>query len=350
MKRIFVLFSVIFLLLNSGCAGNDNSPSASSGANPVSRTEFMMGTVVTVKIYDENKEDVLEPVFERIKTLEKMITVNEDESASEIQQINAHAGIGPVEVSDEVYTLIEAGKSYSERTEGSFDITIGPLTSLWRIGFPDARKPSQQEIEQVLPLIEYKNIELNPEKRTVFLRRKGMQLDLGAIAKGYITDEVVKVLKKHDVTSAIVNLGGNVYVLGKNTEGDGWTVGIQDPFAPRGDIIGITTLSDKSVVTSGIYERFLEVDNVKYHHLLNPKDGYPYNNELAGVTVITDQSIDGDALSTSLFSKGLEEGLEFVEDFAGVEAIFVTRDKQVFITSGLKNNFELTKSGFSLAN
>ena len=151
-----------------------------------------------------------------------------------------------------------------------------------------------------------------------------MLLDLGAIAKGFITDQVAEVLKENDVTTAIIDLGGNIYVMGNNPSRKDWTVGIQDPFAPRGETIGVISESNKSVVTSGIYERVLEVDGKSYHHLLDPVNGYPFNNDVAGVTIISSKSVDGDGLSTSVFSKGIEGGLEFIEQFEGTEAIFIS--------------------------
>jgi thiamine biosynthesis lipoprotein len=305
-----------------------------------------MGTVVTVEIYDKGKEDVLEPAFERIQTLADQITVNE--AGSEINSINANAGIQPVKVSKDIFELMDAGNAYSIQSNGSFDISIGPLTDLWRIGFPDARKPTQSEIDAVLPSIDYRQIELNEEEQTVFLKNKGMRLDLGAIAKGFITDQVAEVLKENDVTTAIIDLGGNIYVMGNNPSGKVWTVGIQDPFAARRETIGVISESNKSVVTSGIYERVLEVDGKNYHHLLDPVNGYPFNNDLAWVTIISSKSVDGDGLSTSVFSKGIEGGLEFIEQFEGTEAIFISTEKKVYITSGLKNNFELTNDEFTM--
>jgi len=305
-----------------------------------------MGTVVTVEIYDKGKEDVLEPAFERIQTLADQITVNE--AGFEINSINANAGIQPVKVSKDIFELMDAGNAYSIQSNGSFDISIGPLTDLWRIGFPDARKPTQSEIDAVLPSIDYRQIELNEEEQTVFLKNKGMRLDLGAIAKGFITDQVAEVLKENDVTTAIIDLGGNIYVMGNNPSGKVWTVGIQDPFAARRETIGVISESNKSVVTSGIYERVLEVDGKNYHHLLDPVNGYPFNNDLAWVTIISSKSVDGDGLSTSVFSKGIEGGLEFIEQFEGTEAIFISTEKKVYITSGLKNNFELTNDEFTM--
>jgi FAD:protein FMN transferase len=353
MKRIWLVFVLMLIIgIVAGCGGqstkteNETLKKPELTTTPYKKTEFLMGTVVTVKIYDKGKEAVLEPAFERIQTLANQITVNE--AGSEIDSINADAGIQPVKVSNDIYELMDAGNDYSIKSNGSFDISIGPLTDLWRIGFPDARKPAQSEIDAVLPLIDYKQIELNKKEQTVFLKKKGMQLDLGAIAKGFITDQVAEVLKENDVTTAIIDLGGNIYVMGNNPSGKDWTVGIQDPFAPRGETIGVISESNKSVVTSGIYERVLEVDGKSYHHLLNPVDGYPFNNDLAGVTIISDKSVDGDGLSTSVFSKGIEGGLDFIEQFKGTEAIFISTDKKVYITSGLKDNFKLTNDKFEM--
>jgi len=350
-KNKLLSILLIFLLFLSGCAGQEKEAKEPKLlTSPYKKTEFLMGTVVTVKIYDEGKEEVLEKAFDRIKYLAAQITVNENEKKSEIDEVNRKAGVEPVKVSKDIYELIQAGEAYSVDTKGSFDISIGPLTNLWRIGFPDARKPEQSEIDAVLPLIDYEQVELNKKEQTVFLKNPGMMLDLGAIAKGFITDEVVEVLKANNVTTAIVDLGGNIYVLGNNPSGRDWTVGIQNPLLSRGETIGKISENNKSIVTSGIYERYLEVDGKTYHHLLNPDDGYPFNNDIAGVSIVSEKSIDGDGLSTSLFSKGIQGGLEFVENFKGVEAIFISTDNKVYITSGLKKNFELTNDEFELAN
>ncbi len=353
-----ILFSILFLLILSvfvGCNGEAKKQKSDQKfvTPPYERTEFLMGTVVTIKIYDKGKEDVLDPVFHRIKRLADLITVNEEDAAdSEVAEVNKKAGIEPVKVSDDIYEVIKAGVDFSTKTEGSYEVTIGPLTNLWRIGFPDARKPDQSEIDAVLPLINYKDVELNSEEKTVYLTRLGMQLDLGSIAKGFIADQAVDVLKEHEITSAIVDLGGNIIVVGNNPSGSKWSVGIQDPRIDiaRGKTIGKIPESDKSIVTSGVYERYLEVEGKKYHHLLDPTTGYPFENEIAGVSIISDKSVDGDGLSTSLYSKGIEDGLKFIEQFEGAEAIFITFDKKVYITSGLKGVFQITNDEFELVN
>lgn len=350
-KFLLILFSILLSVGLISCNQKDNANENKKAltTDPYARTEFTMGTKVTIKIYDQGKEAVLEPVFQRIFDLAEKIDVNDDAIESEVDKINNNAGIQPVKVSDDIYKLIARGYDYSEASGGSYDISIGPLSELWRIGFPDARKPSQEEIDAVLPLIDYKQIILNEEEKTVFLQNTGMRLDLGSIAKGFIADEVAVELRKNDVTSAIIDLGGNIYVVGTNASGKKWTVGIQDPDASRGAIIGKIPESDKSIVTSGIYERVLEVDGKKYHHLLNPADGYPFNNEVAGVSIISDKSIDGDGLSTSVFSKGIKGGLEYIEQFEDTEAIFISTDNKVYITSGLKGQFELTNDHFEMA-
>ena len=189
-------------------------------------------------------------------------------------------------------------------------------------------------------------------KKRYFYHERECNLDLGSIAKGFIADETVEVLKEYDVTTSIIDLGGNIIVVGNNPGGKKWTVGIQDPDqeAARGEIIGKITESNKSIVTSGIYERVLNIDGESYHHLLDPKTGYPFNNDIAGVTIVSDKSTDGDGLSTSVFSKGIKGGLQFIEQFEGAEAIFISHDHKVYITSGLKENFEITNEEFELVN
>ncbi len=350
-----LLFSLITLgisfMVLTGCSNSANKTTTESSAStkilkdPYSDEQFLLGTYVRIRVYDEGKESALKPAFDRVKELGDKITINQ--KGSEIDEVNEQAGIKPVKVSDDVYTLVKRAYEYSQDSQGGFDMAIGAITQLWRIGFDDARKPSQEEIDQALKLVDYHKIELNDKEKTVYLKEKGMIIDLGAIAKGYITDEVVKVLKKQGVTTAIVDLGGNVYVLGHSPRGENqdWTVGIQDPNMARGSVLGSIKERNKTLVTSGIYERYLEVDGKKYHHLFDPKTGYPFDNDIASVTIITDKSIDGDGLSTAVFSMGVKKGLEYVESELnnGTEAIFVTKDDKVYVTDPIKDTFKLSE-------
>ncbi|EAG3581222.1 FAD:protein FMN transferase [Listeria monocytogenes] len=355
MKKWKIIISVIILALVVSACGNSSKETKSEPSDskklmdqPYSKTDFLMGTVVTLKIYDKGKEDVLDKGFDRIKDLAAKITTSDSEKTSEVDKINEQAGKKPVKVSKDVYYLIQEGLKYSENSGGSFDITIGPLTSLWHIGFSDARKPSQAEIDAVLPLINYKDVKMNDKDQTVYLEKEGMELDLGAIAKGFITDETLKVFKENKVTISIIDLGGNIYVQGNNPNGNKWNVGIQDPFSPRGSVIGKLPESNMSIVTSGIYERYLEVDGKTYHHILDPKTGYPFDNDIAGVSIVSKKSIDGDGLSTATFSKGVKGGMDYIEQFEGVDAIFISKEKKVYETSGLKGQFELTDKDFQM--
>lgn len=343
---------VLFLFIIAGCSTEKIATDTPKiNKEPYSDQQTLIGTYVQIRIYDDGKEEVLEKAFDKVKDLGDRITVNE--KGSEIDEINDQAGIKPVKVSDDVYELVKRAYEYSADSDGGFDMAIGPVTQLWHIGFPDARKPSQDEIDEALKLVDYKKVKLNDKEKTVYLEEKGMALDLGAIAKGYITDEVVKVLEENDVTTAIVDLGGNIYVLGNSPrkEGADWNVGIQDPNQARNTVIGKIKESNKTLVTSGIYERYLEVDGQKYHHLFNPDTGYPFDNDIAGVTVITDKSIDGDGLSTAVFSMGVKKGLEYAESLDNVDVIFVTKDDKIYVSKGIEKTFEIDKdSGYTMGN
>lgn len=345
----FVAFSCLFSLVACNTPTKETATQSKATTkllqDPYSDEQFLLGTYVQIRIYDEGKKAALKPAFARVKELGDKITINQP--GSEIDAINQQAGIKPVKVSDDIYALLKRAYEYSKDSQGGFDMAIGAITQLWRIGFDDARKPSQAEIDQALKLVDYHKIDLNDQEKTVYLKEKGMIIDLGAIAKGYITDEVIKVLKQQGVTTAIIDLGGNIYVLGHSPRGKNqdWTVGIQDPNLARGSVLGTIKERNKTLVTSGIYERYLEVDGKKYHHLFDPKTGYPFDNDIASVTIVTDKSIDGDGLSTAVFSMGVKKGLDYVESKLnnGTEAIFVTKENKVYVTDPIKDTFVLAK-------
>ena len=342
-KRLAISLLLIFSLAILGGCSKDNK-----STEPLSRSEVLMGTVVTVSLYDSNDEAILDKVFNKVKDLESILSINENGTL--VDEINEEAGIKPVKVDNDTYNIVKKGIEYSNLSNGLFDISVGPIVKLWNIGLPEARVPSQEEIDEKLPLIGYSDIEIDDTNKTIFLKRKGMIIDLGGIAKGYTADVISNILTEEGVKSAIINLGGNVFAHGSKVNGDDWKIGIQNPFTERGGIIGTITTSNKSVVTSGIYERYIEQDGVKYHHILSPFTGYPYDNEIAGITIVSDKSVDGDALSTSVFAMGVEKGMEFVNTLDGIDAIFITKDYKVYITDGLKSIFTLTNSDFTLEN
>lgn len=343
MKKKAISFFVAILLVFSfiGCAEKKK-------AEPIHRTELFMGTAIKVTVYDKQDEEILDKVFKRIIEIEDLVSINKDNT--EITNLNKNAGIKGVKLSEDSFNIIKKGLEYSKLSNGGYDVSIGPLVKLWSIGLPEAKVPNKDEIKNVINKIDYKKVKVNDETKEVFLEDKGMMLDLGSIAKGYAADEIVKVLKENNVKQAIIDLGGNIYALGLKDGDKDWKVGIQDPFTERGNVVGSVEVSNKSVVTTGIYERFIEKDGVKYHHILNPKDGYPYKTDIAGVSIIADKSVDADGLSTLVFTKGLNEGIKFIEDLDGIDAIFITNDRKVYTTKGIKDNFKMINESFTLSN
>ena len=312
---------------------------------PVEKETYLMGTVIQLKIYGINAEAASEKAIKRIGEIESEMSVNI--KTSEISKLNAKAGISEEKISSDTYSVIKKSIEYSKLSGGALDATIEPIVKLWGIGTDKERVPSKNEISEKLKLVNYKDIILDDKNSTVKLKRAGQAIDLGAIAKGYTADELKKVLLANKISSAIINLGGNVFAVGKKLDGTNWNVGIQNPLDTRGQYLGTVSVADKSIVTSGNYERFFIKDGKRYHHIFDPKTGYPAEQGLISTTIISDKSIDGDALSTSTYILGLEKGLKLVESIKGVEAIFITADKKVYTTPGLKGIFNLTNKEFT---
>jgi thiamine biosynthesis lipoprotein len=290
--------------------------------------------------------------MEMIRHYESILTVNDADDESEVERINANAGVQAVQVSDSSFTLIQEALAYSQKSEGRFNAAIGPLVKLWNINFDGARKPDQAEIDEVLPLLDYNKIILDEESQTVFLAEAGMRLDLGGIAKGFVADRVHSFLSEQGVESAIIDLGGDLFMLGSNRGGNEWNVGVRNPSLSRSqnpeDLAGTVRVENKAVVTSGVYERYVMVDGVRYHHLLNPETGFPFETGLSSVTVIADRAIDGEGYTKILFGMGVEAALEFVEGIPGIEAILISEDNEIHLSSGLRESFTLRNDDFTL--
>ncbi|MDR1219173.1 MAG: FAD:protein FMN transferase [Treponema sp.] len=297
------------------------------------QSEEALGTVCTVNLYEAGSRSVYNEIFSRFREIEDRMSINKD--GSEVDAVNAAAGVAPVRVSEDVFEVVEASLRYAELSDGAFDPSVGALVKLWGIGSDDARAPAQEEIDAVLPLVNYRNVALDKDKRTIFLSQPGMTLDLGGIAKGYAADEAVKIIKKHGIQSALIDLGGNIFVYGKRNGKKTWRIGVQDPLGERNKGLGVVEIEgDATLVTSGVYERFLEIDGKRYHHILSTRDGRPVNNGLLSTTIIAKTSMDADALSTAVFALGYEKG-EALAISRGVEAIFVFEDKTVRATAGV---------------
>jgi thiamine biosynthesis lipoprotein len=315
-------------------------------SKPVSETRQLLGTTCTVTLYDRAPRGIFEKVFARIDEIERRMTLNG--TGSEVIAVNEAAGRAPAAVSPDTFSVISAGLEYSRLSQGAFDITIGPLVKSWGIGSDSARVPPEHEIREKLALIDYTKVRTDERSGTVYLEEPGMMLDLGAIAKGYAADETVRILTENGVKSAIIDLGGNIMLVGKKSDGTDWRIGVQDPDGMRGSYIGVIESGPGAVVTSGVYERFFVRDGVRFHHILDTETGYPVDNGLTSVTIVTPRSTDADGLSTSVFSLGLEKGIELIEHLPGVEAIFLTWDKQIWITSGLTGSFKTLDPAYTI--
>jgi thiamine biosynthesis lipoprotein len=309
------------------------------------QAEFVLGTVCTISLYDRGKPQVYRKIFDRLREIENRMSVNM--AGTDADRINAGAGIEPVTVHPDVFEVIERALHYAEISGGAFDPTVGPLVSMWGIGGDDPRVPAPEEIEAALPLINWRDVVLDREKSAVFLRRPGMALDLGAIAKGDAADEAAEIIRKAGIPRAIIDLGGNILVYGEKQDRSPWRVGIQDPLEPRGAYLGVIEARDQTVVTSGVYERLFEVDGVQYHHILSPTQGYPARNGRLSATSVAGNSIDADALSTSVCVLGYEQGKALIESLEGVEAVFIFEDKSVRLTGGA--DFTITNTEYRMA-
>lgn len=323
---IGILISIVFLNKNTS-------------VKEISKTNMYFDTVITITLYDA-KESYIDECFQICQTYEKLFHPNLKDS--DVSKINQKAGTGEyVSVDRDTLELIETGIRYSKLSNGSFDITLGKLSSLW--GFDTFSKtggktslPDESEITSVVSNIGYEQIEIKDQM--VRLINKDAKLDLGGIAKGYVADKLKDYLKSKDVKHGIINLGGNILLIGTKPDKSNYHIGIQKPFSSTRDYIRIVDTKDKSIVTSGIYERYYEIDGKIYHHILDAKTGYPVENELASVTIISDKSVDGDALSTLIFTKGLEDGMEIINNTANIEAVFITKKGRVILSQGIKDS------------
>ncbi|MDR2588273.1 MAG: FAD:protein FMN transferase [Spirochaetales bacterium] len=317
-----------------------------SCSSPQSHTEYVLGTLCSLTLYENHKKEIFEKVFTRVREIDALMSRTLPES--DIYKINSLSGEAPAPVHEETFRLVEAGIEFSRLSNGAFNIAVGPLVTLWSIGTQAAAVPPKDALPAALALTSYEDIILDKKSLTVFLKKKGMALDLGAIAKGYAADEAARILRDNANPRAIIDFGGNILVTGTRPDGKKWQVGVQAPGANRGEYIGIIEAQDTSVVSSGVYERFfVSEDGLKYHHILDTRTGAPVDNGLLSVTVIAHSSQKADALSTLLFALGLPEALRLAENTPGVEALFVTDGKKLHATRGLKKIFRLTNTQYS---
>ena len=331
MKRILLIINLLLIIsLFSGCTKFTN--------NQINVSGQYFDTAVSITIYGGTK-DVADKCKDICSKYENMFSNNID--SSEISMININSAKGNwTTVSNETLELIKKGIEFGNISNGLFDITIGEVSNLW--DFKDGNNlPDPATINEKISNVNYKNIEI--DGNNVRLSNPNAKLDLGGIAKGYIADKLKEYLLSQNIDSALINLGGNVLLVGSKLDGSNFRIGIQKPFEESGETILVVNTHDKSIVTSGTYERYFYKDNKLYHHILDTHTGYPVENDLCSVTIISDSSMMGDGLSTTAFLMGLNDGLNYIESLENTEAIFIDKDLKIHTTTGLDiNNNEVT--------
>ena len=345
------------MLLFTGCGNITDADTSTTGNQPISISSIKLNTAVQITIYDSQDKALLDDCLALCDKYELIFSRTNDKS--ELYKLNHRKDVsdgdfstdGPTtpcpvsgtadtwHISEDLAALLSEGLDITRESDGAFDIAIAPLTSLWDFTAEDPEVPDDAAIQKALPLCSSDGVTIDGEDIT--LPSDDIQFDVGAIAKGYIADRLKDFLIKKGVKSAIINLGGNVLCIGSKPDGTPFKIGIQKPFADRNETEAVMDITGKSVVSSGIYERGFKQDGKLYHHILNPQTGYPYDNGLISVTIISDQSVDGDALSTTCFALGLEDGLKFAEK-KGVQAVFITEDYELHYTDGFRDEIRVT--------
>lgn len=318
--QIAILLLIGLLLGMTGCQRT---------VEPVSSTGFYFDTFISVTLYDitepQRADDILNGCMELAGRYEQLFSRTVE--TSDISRINAHPGEW-VNVDPETAALLQTACDYAERSDGLVDPSIGAVSSLW--DFHEAAGsviPSDAALTEALSHVDYRRITIRDSK--VLLAEEGMILDLGFIAKGYIADRMKEYLLDRDVHSAVISLGGNVLTIGNKPDGSPFHIGIQKPFADTGVSLLTIEASDRSVVSSGNYERYFEKDGILYHHILSTKTGYPVDSGLSQVTILSDDSVTGDALSTLCFLSGYEKATDLLKSYPDVQAVFVLDDGSV---------------------
>ena len=334
MKRM-IAGILTFVLLLSGCTSSNMQQTGEL---------FIMSTYVTQQVYGEHADEAIHAVNELLEAYDATFSLYKEDS--EINRINQNAGTA---VSEETFSLIQKAKQYSESSGGLFDLTVAPLSTLWGINSENPRVPSDEEIAAALNLVDYRDVILEESEQTVYLKREGMAIDLGGIAKGFFCEKIEEIYRQYDVSSALVSIGGNIYTYGQKPDGESYRLGIRNPNDLNGSsIMGILSSHDEVVSTSGAYERYFEQDGMLYHHILDLETGFPAQSDLLSVTVICKDGGLADFLSTTLYLEGRKAISSYLnsEQF---QVIVIDQNNQVYISPSLKERFTITDSAFLLS-
>lgn len=329
---VMLIFTVTLIITQTGCGGVEK----------VEKSSYYMDTICTITIYDmegmneEAAGAAIDSTFGLCADYENLISATKE--SSDVYKVNA-AGGKAVSCDEDTVELLKMGIKYGDLSDGRFDITLGQVTDLWDFHAEEPKVPADADVASALKAVDYQQIQIEGTK--VSMKNPEGKINLGGIGKGYIADRAAEHLEGLGVTSAIVNFGGNIVVIG-DKGGDAFKIGIKDPNHAEGDVLGAVSVTDSTVVTSGVYERCFEQDGKVYHHILDVKTGYPVDTDVMSVSLIAPKGYSGDcdALSTTCLILGVEEGLKFIEKVDGVEAVFVDKEGKISQTRGM-DCFEL---------
>ena len=313
---------------------------------PVTQTRELPYAHCTLTLYDHANEATFAACFARIETI--LHEFNMYSADSEISAVNRAAGTSAVPVSEDFRKVLRQGLELSNLTDGLFDPTVGPLVKLWGIGSDKARVPKPEEIRSALRLVGWRDVVLDESAKTVALRRAGMTLDFGALLKGFAAVEGGRVLSTRGVRSAIMDIGGSVLALGSRPDGAPWRIGLQKPGAPRGTILGEVQVRDEVVNTSGAYEQFFIMNGRRYQHILDPRTGYPVDNGVEAVTVISSRLRNADGPTLCILALGAKSGLALAQRI-GVDAVIIGSDHTIHMTPGASRRFTLLDPTYTIA-
>lgn len=300
------------------------------------RTVKMYGTTIDIKISGKDSDSILDNCLILLEKYNDIFSMYDENS--DLYSVNKNSGIKAIKVNDELFELIEIGKLHSLANNSNLNITIGPLVKAWNIGSDNPRVPSDDEIKDLLSITNPDKIILDKENKTVYLEDKGMEIDLGALAKGYISDRIMDYIKSKNADHAIINMGGNVLTFGpaRHNHDGNWRIGIQNPELARGNHVALLAINDASIVTSGIYERKFSVDDKTYHHILDPNTGRPIKSDIASITIVSKKSVDCEIWTTRLFGKDSKIILDEINRQCGVETVIIKTNGEVIFSKGIR--------------
>ncbi|MDK2960282.1 MAG: FAD:protein transferase [Bacillota bacterium] len=338
-RGLFALALAVILL--TGCRIKGPGQIGQVSLAKAEKTEFMMDTLITITAYGPKAEEAVNAAMAEMRRIADLMDANDPKS--EVSWINENAGRRPVRVSEETFELLKLARRYSELSGGAFDVTVRPLVVLWGIGKKDKYVPDSAAIERARELVDWRDLVLDEEAKTAYLRRAGMGVDLGGAAKGYAADRARDVLLRYGVRSALIDAGGNIWAVGRRPDGRPWRIGIKNPRPEHGgELLAVMPSEDLTLVTSGDYERYFIKNGVRYHHIFDPRTGRPASQAISA-TIIGKNSAEADILSTAVFVLGPDQGLALIRKLSSFEAVLVTPEEQIVATGNLEDELEIVR-------